>query len=99
MMLIGHYIYEPLFYIGGAVVIIATILTSWGKWGKASVLHDFLYIGVLLQDIPGGFSSTPITRKWADQIFYDAMIVEKTKKWKAKVMWASVRAFGWLAWK
>ena len=64
-----------------------TILPAWGKYGKAAVLHDYLYQGMYM------------TRKQADGLFYDAMLVSGTKTWKAMVMYYAVRLFGKFAWK
>jgi len=63
-----------------------TFLPYWGKYGKAAVLHDYLY------------QTYSRTRKEADDIFYEAMLVGGTKPWKAKIMHWGVRLFGWLAW-
>ncbi len=62
-------------------------LPSWGKYGKAAVLHDHCY------------QTQCKTRKEADDIFLEAMIVSGTKKWKAKLMHKGVRWFGWLAYR
>ena len=62
-------------------------LPSWGKYGKAAVVHDYCY------------QTHCRTRREADNIFYEAMLVGGTKQWKARIMWAGVRIFGWLAWK
>ena len=64
-----------------------TFLPYWGKYGKAAVIHDFLY------------QTHRRTRKEADNIFYEAMLVSGTKEWKATVMYWAVRVFGWLAWR
>jgi len=61
-------------------------LPAWGKYGKAAVLHDWLY------------QTHCKTRKEADDIFYKAMLVSGTKEWKAWIMYYAVRIFGWLAW-
>ena len=58
-------------------------LPSWGKHGKAAVIHDRLY------------QTHEVSRGMADLIFYEAMLVSKTKKWKAKLMYFAVRIFGW----
>jgi len=63
-----------------------TFLPSWGRYGKAAVLHDFIY------------QTHSRTRKEADDIFYEAMLVGGTKIWKAKLMYWGVRIFGWMAW-
>jgi len=69
--------------------IFRVILPQWGKYGKAAVVHDYLY----------QHHDTHNTRKFADQIFHDAMIVSGTKMWKVKIMYWAVRLFGWLAWR
>ena len=67
--------------------IFSTFLPYWGKYGKAAVIHDYLYFR---QDT---------TRKEADDIFYEAMLVGGTKPWKARIMYLAVRLFAWVAWK
>ncbi len=81
-----------------------SFLPSWGKYGKAAVLHDCLYQNpVVFTTKDGGKlylagAWRPYTRKEADQIFYRAMIVGGTKKWKARLMYFAVRVFGFLSW-
>jgi len=58
-----------------------------GKFTKGSVIHDWLY------------QTHQCTRKEADDIFYEAMLVGGTCPWKAKLMHIAVRMFSWLAWK
>ena len=60
---------------------------EWGKHGKAAVIHDRLY------------QTHEVTRRMADLIFYEAMLIGGTKKWKAKLMYFGVRIFGFLAWR
>ena len=62
-------------------------LPYWGKYGKAAVVHDYLY------------QTQKRSRKEADQIFREAMVVGNTRAWKALVMFLAVRLFGWLSWK
>lgn len=64
-----------------------SFLPYWGRYGKAATLHDWLY------------HTRETTRKYADDIFYEAMLVGGTPKWQARLMYWSVRAFAWLAWK
>ncbi len=66
-----------------------SILPAWGRYGKAAVIHDYMY-----QDT----DSPWLTRKMADELFYGAMLVSGTKPWKAKVMYWAVRLFGGFAW-
>lgn len=53
-----------------------------------AILHDFLYAGVF-----------DITRKEADQIFYDALLFEGASGFTANKMWLAVRLFGGRAYK
>ena len=61
-------------------------LPSWGKYGKSAVLHDYIY------------QTHCKTRREADSIFYEAMLVSGTKHWKARLMYYGVRIFGFLSW-
>ena len=61
-------------------------LPSWGKYGKAAVVHDYLY------------QHHQVSRGMSDLIFYEAMLVGDTRKWKARLMYFGVRLFGWLVW-
>ncbi len=67
-------------------------LPYWGKYGKAAIVHDWLY---KKKEIQG----KPVTRCLADKIFKEAMIVGGTPSWKAQLMYLAVHWFGWLAWK
>jgi len=58
------------------------------RWRKESVLHDFLY----------RTNGQIVTRKVADQIFYDALREGGLRYTKAKAMYLGVRLFGWLPW-
>jgi len=69
------------------VILLALLITPFGKHTKGAVLHDFIY-------------QTHIkTRKEADEIFKEAMMVAGTPGWKAQLMYLGVRAFGFLSWK
>ena len=70
--------------------IFQNILPAWGKYGKAAVVHDYLY--------QFGYINEWMTRRMADDIFYGAMLVSGTKPWKAKVMYWAVRLFGRYSW-
>jgi len=71
-------------------------LPYWAKYSKPSVLHDHLYRSKQVMGMP-------ITRKQADLVFYDAMLVAwrkyKLGKPIAKMEYFGVRLFGGLAWK
>ncbi|MDD5220901.1 MAG: DUF1353 domain-containing protein [Candidatus Bipolaricaulis sp.] len=76
--------------------LIFLFLPWWAKYSKASVLHDWLYRA---RSIMG----KPITRKEADNIFREAMLIEfrthKSGKFVANLEYYAVRWFAWLAWK
>ncbi len=61
-------------------------LPPFGKYTKATVLHDFIY------------KTHQVSRRMADLIFYEAMKVGGTPKWKAKIIYSAVRWWGGLAW-
>ena len=58
------------------------IFPPWDKYGKAAVLHDYLY------------STKLFPRKTCDKIFKEAMTVLKVPKWKRELMYLAVRLFG-----
>ena len=62
------------------------ILPKWGKYGNASVIHDWLYWD---QRRP---------RPAADAIFLEGMQVLGVTALVRYVIYAAVRLFGWLAW-
>ena len=62
--------------------IVWSIIPKWDKYGKATVVHDYLYF------------TREVSRKKADDIFYEAMLVSGVKRWKAKLMHWTVRVFG-----
>ena len=64
-----------------------TILPPWGKYGKAAVLHDYLY------------HSQKFIRELCDAIFLEAMVVLGVKKWKRFLLYFGVRIGGWLPYK
>ena len=68
--------------------ILWSFLPYWGKYGKAAVIHDYLY------QIHGNR-----TRKEADDIFHEAMLVGGTREGKAAIIWLAVRLFGFWAWR
>jgi hypothetical protein len=62
------------------------VLPPTGTYGKAAVVHDFLY------------KSQAGTREWADAVFLEAMDVLGVPAWKKIVMYRAVRLFGWKSW-
>ena len=64
-----------------------SLIPPWGKYGKAAIIHDFLYQQRLC------------SRKFADTTFREAMQVLGVKSWRVFSMYWAVRMFGWMAWK
>lgn len=58
----------------------------WGKYGYASILHDFCYKYKLY------------SRKICDRIFLEAMEVLGVGWWKRGTMYNFVRWFAWIGW-
>lgn len=58
------------------------ILPPWGKYGKAAVVHDWLY------------RQKSRSRKDADAVFLEAMAVLGVPRWQRRLMWLGVRVFG-----
>ena len=76
------------------------LIPSWGKYGKAAVIHDYLYQTHAIQiKYKGLYTKLIVTRKEADDIFLEAMGVLNVAKWRKTVMYKAVRLFGWLAWR
>lgn len=64
-----------------------------GKYRRAAVVHDQYYkYGLGQEPLPDGSSIRP--REDVDQVFYDIMILDGVRKWKAKLMYRTVRMFG-----
>lgn len=53
-----------------------------------SILHDYFYSG-----------ETKVSRKFADDVFYNHMLVEGFPRYKAWLFWSGVRIFGWWSFK
>ena len=62
------------------------VLPRWGKYGNATVIHDWLY---WIQNRP---------RDEADFIMLEAMGVLEVPGWQKFVIYWSVRLVGWVAW-
>jgi hypothetical protein len=65
------------------------ILPPTGKYGKAAVVHDYLY--VMGGHLPDG---REYTKREADRIFYDAMGVLGVNGFIRWTMWKAVSRFG-----
>lgn len=58
------------------------VLPPTGQYGKAAVVHDYLY-GVGL-----------VARPVADRVLLEGMLVLGVPHWKARIIYAAVRVFG-----
>jgi len=67
------------------VAMMAIIITPYGKHCKAAAIHDYLY------------QTHKVSKLMSDLIFYEAMRVANTAKWKAVSMYLAVLLFGWPA--
>lgn len=70
---------------------IKTFLAVWGTYGRAAVVHDYLY-SLLRKNKPHIYAET---RKQADLIFKQAMKPLGTPWWLRNIMYLCVRLFGW----
>lgn len=73
------------------------IIPPWGVYGKATVVHDFLYCFKTYTD-PYGMTRKA-TKEFADITFYNAMGVLGVKGWKRKTMYFAVKWFGGKSWR
>ncbi len=76
-----------LFILGVIFVFVSVQLPKSGSYGKAAVIHDYIYQAHIR------------TRKEADDIFREAMGVLLVSTWKIFLMYWAVRLSGWLAWR
>lgn len=80
--------------------ILWNILPPWGKYGKAAVIHDYMYTEHKhsVYDAEGVESFVQIERKQADGIFLQAMEVLGVNKITRYAMYYAVRVFGTRPW-
>ncbi|WP_457625058.1 DUF1353 domain-containing protein [Persephonella sp.] len=57
------------------------------KFNKASVIHDWLY------------NTKILSRKEADRVYLELMLVLGIEKWKAYLFYIAVRLFGFFRWR
>lgn len=63
----------------------------------ASLVHDAVYRnGIVICSKTG--RAIQITRKDADDVFYQVATYSGMSKWQAKIRWLFIRAFGWIWW-
>jgi hypothetical protein len=66
--------------------IFQSVIPRWGKYGKAAILHDFLY------------RNKVYSRNRCDEIMLDAMRVLGVPIWQEVIIYRSLRTFGWGGW-
>lgn len=69
-----------------------------GRYGKAAVLHDYLYQKRIVTDSRYLDGAWFVTRAEADHIFLEAMQVLGVGFFTRYVIYAGVRVGGWLTW-
>jgi hypothetical protein len=62
------------------------LFPRWGKYGNAAVIHDFCYW------------EQKYSRKRADEILLEAMVVLEVGPVTRYIMYLAVWLFGWIAW-
>lgn len=62
------------------------ILPPWGKYGKAAVLHDYMY------------KVQEFSRSFCDDILDESMEALGVNWVTRHIIWAGVRVGGWIAW-
>jgi len=63
-----------------------SIIPPWGQYGKAAVVHDFLY------------KSQILTKKQSDSVFLEGMEILGVSKIKRTIIYKAVDIFGFIAW-
>jgi hypothetical protein len=66
--------------------IFQSVIPRWGTYGKAAILHDFLY------------RDKAFARCRCDAIMKDAMNTLQVSKWQKFIIYTSIRVFGWGSW-
>lgn len=83
---------EPGYITDGATIprVLSKYIPAWGKWGQASIVHDYLCetLSVLVHGV-----KTPITRRQGDRIFLEAMGVLGVPWYQRIVFYAGVRLY------
>jgi hypothetical protein len=74
-----------------------------GRWGKAAVVHDWLYANAGLPVRIGSEAKLPVlalySRRESDRIFLEGMKVLGVRWSARRVMHRAVRAAGWAPWR
>lgn len=77
------------------------IFPPTGQYGKAAVVHDWLYQNrVVIVEWPDGHKTTRLVeRSEADGVLYEAMGVLGVDRFTRWGIYAGVRVGGWVAWR
>lgn len=80
--------------------ILWNILPPWGQYGKAAVIHDYMYGAhqISQKQEDGSIKQVEIERKQADDIFLEAMKVLGVGTITRYAMYYAVRVFGHRPW-
>jgi len=62
------------------------VFPAYGRYGRASVIHDYLY------------ASQTLSRREADRIFFEAMGVSNVNTLTQYTLYLTVRLVGWVPW-
>ena len=85
-------------YVIGAVIGRLMKFEKHGKYLKAFVVHDGAYESRMVFVKSEQLSFRIISRKEADKILFEALLVKKCHKIKSWIVYRALRAFGWIAW-
>ena len=83
----NHWGINQLFLLGIVSVLCASVMPRWGKYGKAAVIHDYLY------------HIKMFNRRMSDGIFLEAMKVLGVVYVERYAMYYAVRWLAFLSWK
>lgn len=71
--------------------ILWAVLPKVGRWDRAAVVHDFLYV-------EGKANGVEISRSTADHVMFEAMTVCDVPLHQRYIIFLGVRLGGWLGW-
>lgn len=77
--------------------VLFTVLSGYGS--KASVVHDYLYLKQGYFKPNEELVYVPVTRKFADRVYYEALRAEGVSRWRAAIFYFGVRLGGRSPWR
>ena len=75
-----------------------SLLPPTGPYGKAAVVHDWLYQNPELLDYSEPCDPMPLSRSDCDTVFFEAMGVLSVGNWTRGAVYSGVRVGGWHPW-